>query len=53
MWKVLDKACAKNAFGRLRAARYPQRMTSLRARVDELLPVPAVAPWPPVVHVPA
>jgi len=27
-------------------------MTS-RPRVDELLPVPAVAPRPPVVHVPA
>jgi len=32
---------------------YRPCMTSLRPRVDELLPVPAVAPRPPVVHVPA
>lgn len=29
------------------------RMTLLRPRVDALLPVPAVAPRPPLVHVPA
>jgi len=28
-------------------------MIVLRRRVDELLPVPAVAPRPPFVHVPA
>jgi len=28
-------------------------MTLLRPRMDELLPVPAVAPRPPFVHVPA
>jgi hypothetical protein len=28
-------------------------MTLLRSRVNELLPVPAVAPRPPFVHVPA
>src|SRR5919201_2776071 len=32
---------------------YSLRMTLLRPRVDELLPVPAVAPRPPFVHVPA
>lgn len=34
-------------------ARYPPRMTLLRPRVDERLPVPAIAPRPPLVHVPA
>jgi hypothetical protein len=34
-------------------ARYPLRMTLLRPRVDELLPVLPVAPRPPFVHVPA
>jgi hypothetical protein len=28
-------------------------MTLLRPRVNELLPIPAVAPRPPFVHVPA
>jgi len=32
---------------------YSQRMTLLPPRVDELLPVPAVAPRPPFVRVPA
>jgi hypothetical protein len=35
------------------AARYPLCMTLLRPRVDELLPVSAVAPRPPFVHIPA
>jgi hypothetical protein len=45
----------KSDANRLRASdpRYPLRMTLLRPRVDELLPVPAVAPRPPFVHVPA
>jgi hypothetical protein len=34
-------------------ARYSPGMTLLRHRVDALLPVPAVAPRPPFVHVPA
>jgi hypothetical protein len=38
--------------GEFVAARYPLRMTSLRF-VDELSPVPAVAPRPPFVHLPA
>ena len=32
---------------------YSLRMTSLRIRVDALLPVSAVVPQPPFVHVPA
>jgi len=35
------------------ALSYPLGMTLLRPRVDELLPVPAVAQRPPFVHVPA
>jgi hypothetical protein len=36
-----------------RVARYPRRMTLLRPLAIEHPPVPAVAPRPPFVHVPA
>jgi class 3 adenylate cyclase len=46
-----EPACSAGVSFVLR--RYSQRMTLLRPREDALRPVPAVAPRPPFVHIPA
>ena len=51
--RILAQNLSKSRSSLRLVAGYSLGMTLLRPRVDELLPVPAVAPRPPFVHVPA
>jgi hypothetical protein len=46
-------AFAARGFDPAQFPRYLLGMTFLRSRIEELPPIPAVAPRPPFVHVPA